>query len=64
MPHPARLGRLLLVVERKGRGAPVNDQTRLRRDDVVSVLEVGERAPDPDFEPIETGVPDQEPVTT
>jgi hypothetical protein len=51
---PAGRGRLFLAIERRGRGAPVNDQTRLRRDDVVSVLEpVGPASADPDFEPIE-----------
>jgi NhaP-type Na+/H+ or K+/H+ antiporter/Trk K+ transport system NAD-binding subunit len=52
-PDRADPSSLHVVVERRGRALPVNERTRLRKDDVVTVLEpVGYQAADPDFEPI------------
>jgi hypothetical protein len=45
---------LYLVVERRGRAAPVNDKSWLRRGDIVTALAVGTTvSPPPDFEPID-----------
>jgi hypothetical protein len=43
---------LYLVVERRGRAAPVNDKSRLRRGDIVTVLSGGSSQGPRGFEPI------------